>query len=238
MNSIPATARLAGIFYLLMSILAIIGYFYLPSTYYVAGDATATARKISENVLLYRLGNVNALLTDILFLFVVLTLYRLFRDVDRDQARIMVILVCVPGAAQIANLSYHMAPLTLLSGADYLRALPKSELDALAFADLRIANGVGQLLTVFWGLWLFPFGILTIKSGFFPKFLGILLFVSGFAYIVTFVTTVLFSGQFPVISRIMMPLYFGELAMVLWLPIMGARAPRGGAALARGLGAS
>ena len=233
MNSIPATARLAGVLYLLMSILAIVGYFYLPSTYYVAGDAAATARKIGENIQLYRFGVFNALVTDILFLFVVLTLHRLFKDVDRHQALIMVTLVCVPVAAQIANLAYRMAPLTLLGGADYLKALPRTELEALAFAQLRIASGGNQLLTVFWGLWLFPFGILTIKSGYFPKFLGILLFISGAAYVITFVATLLFPGQSAAVSRIMMPLYFGEVGMVLWLPIMGARAPQAEAQLAR-----
>ena len=233
MNSIPATARLAGVFYLLMSILAIIGYFYLPSTYYVAGDAAATARKISENLPLYRFGIFNALVTDILFLFVVLTLHRLFRDVDRHQALIMVILVCVPVAAQIANLAYRMAPLTLLGGADYLKALPQTELEVLAFAQLRVASTGGQLLTVFWGLWLFPFGILTIKSGYFPRFLGILLFISGAAYVVSFTVATLLPEQSAAVSRIMMPLYFGELGMVLWLPIMGARAPQAEVQLSR-----
>lgn len=225
MNSIPATARTAGIIYLAMSILAIIGYFYLPTLYYVAGDAAATARKISGNMPLYRLDLVNSLLTQILFIFVVLTLYRLFRDVDRNQARIMLALVCVPVAAQIGALAFRMAPLVLLSGADYLKPIPQAELEALAFANLRIDGSLNQYLTLFWGLWLFPFGILTIKSGFLPKFLGVLLFISGFAYVVTFVIDVL-PGQFPGISKILMPLYFGEFIVVLWLAIMGARAPR------------
>lgn len=52
-----------------------------------------------------------------------------------------------------------------------------------------------------------------------------LLFVSGVAYVVTSVTGVVFPDQLRAVGRVMFPLYFGELAMVLWLPIMGARVP-------------
>jgi hypothetical protein len=119
-----------------------------------------------------------------------------------------------------------MAPLLFLSGADYLSVFTKPQLDALAMASLRSGNNLGQLLLAIWGLWLFPFGMLTIKSGFFPRVLGILLMVAGFAYVVGCVTSIVFPASLAVVSKVMMPLYFGELPIVIWLLVMGAKEPR------------
>jgi hypothetical protein len=62
--------------------------------------------------------------------------------------------------------------------------------------------------------------------------LGALQLVSGGAYLVAFVVRLLSPEAFAAISRSLMPLYLGELGMVLWLFIMGARVPRTGAGAA------
>ena len=226
MNSIKATARYAGLLYVVMSILMVFGYMYVPAKFMVPGDAAATAVKITQGELLYRGSILIALIGQILFLFVVLALYQLFKDVDRAQARLMVVLVCVGVAAELVVIANRLAPLLLLSGAGYLSAFTRLQLEALAFGFLRLGGNLGQVLTVFWGLWLFPFGILTIKSGFFPRFLGYLLFASGIGYVVTGSTFVVLPAQLHVVSRFMSPLYFGEVAIVLWLAILGAKVPR------------
>jgi hypothetical protein len=69
-----------------------------------------------------------------------------------------------------------------LSGADFLSVFTKPQLEALAFGFLRLKNSGTLVALPFWGLWLFPFGILVIKSGFLPKVLGVLLIAAGFAY--------------------------------------------------------
>ena len=201
MSSIKTTARLAGLLYVVMSIIMVFSYMYLPAKFMVPGDAAATARKITDAALLYRFGILGDLVAQILFIFVVLTLYQLFKDVSRTHARVMVVLVCVGVAAEIVNLATHLAPLILLSGADYLSVFTKPELDALAMGSLRLGNSLGQMLLAIWGLWLFPFGALTIKSGFFPKLLGYLLMVAGFAYVVSCVTSIVFPASAPWFPR-------------------------------------
>jgi len=220
-----ATARFAGVLYLLFAILAVVGYMVIPGRFVVAGDAAATATRITEGVTLYRVGILAALAGHVLFIFLVLALYELFKDVDRNQARLMVVLVCVGATAEIVNLANRMAPLVLLSDVGPAPALTRPQLELLSLGFLRLGNSLAQLLTVFWGLWLFPFGMLTIRSGFFPKVLGVLLLISGVAYVVTCVVRLVFPAQFHVIAPIVSPLYLGEVVMVLWLPIMGARVP-------------
>jgi hypothetical protein len=230
MNDVNTTARRAGLLYLAMSILAMFSYLYVPAAFMVRGDAAATARRILEGELMYRVSVLTSLTTHLLFLFLVMALYRLFRDVDRAQARLMVVLVCVPVAAELVVVAGKLAPLVFLSDAEFLSVFSKPQLEALSLASLRLGGNLAQLMTVFWGLWLFPFGILTLRSGYFPKVLGILLFISGVGYIATGVAFLVLPEHLPLIRRILTPLYFGELGMVLWLPIMGARARRVAAA--------
>src|SRR5438045_1060687 len=98
---IKRSARTAGLLYLAMSVLAIFSFFYLGPRFSVAGDAAATARAIMSNEQLYRLRLLTDLLTQLLFIFVVVYLYRLFKDVDRHLATLMLVLVGVGIAAQL-----------------------------------------------------------------------------------------------------------------------------------------
>ena len=83
MNSTQATARFAGIVYLVFSLLATFGYFYVPGRLVDVGNAAETARRITQDALLYRLGILSSLLGHMLFIVLALSLYKLFRDVDR-----------------------------------------------------------------------------------------------------------------------------------------------------------
>ena len=225
MKSLKATARRAGVLYFLLMILGIYHEFFFPA-FMVPTDATATAGNITAAELTYRIGILTGFVSLIIFIFLVVSLYYLLRDVDKKQAMLMVLLVSVGIAISLANLLNEIAPLILLSGADYLSVFTKPQLDALALGFLKLHSSGGTVATAFWGLWLFPFGILVIKSGFFPRILGILLMVAGFAYLASSFTSIVLPAYRHVVSKIMMPLYFGEVPIILWLLIMGAKVPQ------------
>jgi len=65
---------------------------YIPSTLFVHGNATATAKNIADHELLFRLGIVSDLLSGTILIFLVLALYRLLKGVDQNHAVLMVIL--------------------------------------------------------------------------------------------------------------------------------------------------
>jgi hypothetical protein len=221
-NPTKALAHRAGALYFLFMLVAILGEFVLPSAM-VPGDAAATARSITAGEFAYRLGILTGFVTLVIFVFLVASLYRLLRDADKGHARLMVLLVTVGVAVALANLLNKFAPLVLLSGADYLSTFTKPQLDALALGFLRLHSSGAAVSTAFWGLWLFPFGILVIKSGFFPRILGVLLLVAGLAYLASSFTSIVLPEHRQVVSRVMMPLYFGELPIIFWLLIMGAK---------------
>src|SRR5436305_1230718 len=114
MNSAKRTARIAGLLYLLGGLPAPFSLLYLPSALIVPGDAAATATKVRASELLLRLGIVSDLYSAIIFIFVVLTLYRLLKGVDHHQAVLMVILWVVSVPVTFINALNRLAALILL----------------------------------------------------------------------------------------------------------------------------
>ena len=222
MNSIKATAHRAGALYFLFLIVGLVDMFGF-SHFLVPGEATATARNIIADEPTYRIGILTDFVTLLIFIFLVVSLYDLFKGVDQWQAMLMVLLVAVGVTIGLANLFNKLAPLILLSGGNYLSVFTKPQLDALALGLLNLNSNGNTIAGAFWGLWLFPFGVLVIKSGFFPRVLGILLLVAGFAYLTSSVTSIVLPAYSDVVSKATMPLGFGEFPIIFWLLIEGAK---------------
>jgi hypothetical protein len=75
---------------------------------------------------------------------------------------------------------------------------------------------------IFWGLWFIPFGLLVYKSRFLPRILGVWLIIACFGYLALSFTGLLFPDYEDQVSNIAQPLLLAELAIMLWLLIMGA----------------
>ena len=225
MNSVKATAHRAGALYLLLLIVGLVDMFGFPD-FLAPGDATATARNIIAAEPTYRLYILTDFFTLVLFIVVVVSLSKLLNAVDKWYAMLMVLLVTVGVTIGLVNLLNKIAPLILLSGGNYWSVFTKPQLDALALGFLSLNSHGNTVAAAFWGLWLFPFGILVVKSGFLPRVLGILLMVSGFAYLTRSVTAIGLPAYERFVSQATMPLGFGELPIIFWLLIKGARVPR------------
>jgi hypothetical protein len=225
MISVKATARRAGALYFLSLIVGLVSLYGFPR-FMVPGDATATARNIVASELTYCIGILTDFVALLLFMFVVVSLYNLLKDVNKWHAMLMVLLVSVGVAIGFANLINKIAPLILLSGADYLAVFTKPQLDALVLGFLSLNSKGNTVDAAFWGLWLFPFGILVIRSGFLPRVLGMLLIVAGFALVTSSVTSIVLPAYGRVVSQAMMPLALGEMPIIFWLLIMGAKVPQ------------
>jgi uncharacterized protein DUF4386 len=225
MSSGRNPGRVAGLFYLLL-LASPLRLIYIPSRLFVAGDATATANNIAAHETLFRLGILTDLFTGTMAIFVTLALYRLFKGVDQDLAVLMVIL----GSLMVTpiyflNVLNDAAALILARGADFLSAFDKPQRDALAMLFIKLHRHGVQANEIFWGLWLFPLGMLAYRSRFIPRFLGVWLIINGFAYLVLSLTGFLLPQYEAMVSNIAFPAQLGELAMILWLLVKGARPP-------------
>lgn len=222
MSSLQRQARVAGLLYLLMSAAAVFTYTTLPTWTLVGGDATAMANKIAAAGLSYRFGLVTELAGEVLFVCLVLALHRLFEGVDKRQSAWMVALVLVQVPMSFANLLLGMAPLVLSSGAAYWSAFDPRQLDALAQGCLDLRGyGIRATMT-FWGLWLLPFGLLVIRSGFVPRILGVLLVVGCAGYVAVSALSLLFPERADFLQRFL-GLALGEILITLWFLIKGVR---------------
>ncbi len=224
MHPTNKTARVAGALYVFLGLTAPLSLIYIPRTLIVPGNATATAHRILASESLFRMGIVSELVAATITIFLVMTLYRLLNGVNKMHASLMVILgalVSVP--ISFISVVNEIVALRLLHDADFLSVFSRPQLDALAMLFLSLHIKGLLVEEIFWGLWLFPFGLLVMRSGFLPRILGVLLIVNGFAYLATSLTGLLLPDYASVVNRFALIPETGELWIMLWLLIKGAK---------------
>jgi Domain of unknown function (DUF4386) len=222
MSSTKNPGRFAGLLYVLVSIPGAFALIYVPSKLIVGGNATATANNIAASETLFRLGIAGQLISQALFIFVALALYDLLKGVNQRHASLMLTLIVVSIPIAFLNELNAIAALVLVRGADFLSIFEKPQRDALAMLFVNLHSQGFDVVAIFWGLWLFPLGLLVYRSGFLPRILGVLLMVNCFTYLVNSFTSLLLPQYEHVVSLWMMPLQFGELLFMFWLLIKGA----------------
>lgn len=223
MNSLKKEARFAGFLYLLLAITAPFGLIYVPSTLIVRGDAAATADRIRASESLFRIGVACGLATSVLFIFVVLALFHLLKRVNARHALLMATLAIVSVPISLINALNNIAALVLVSRPDFLSAFEPSQLDSLAYLFLRLQGQGSIVASIFWGLWLYPFGVLVIRSGFIPRTLGFLLIAAGTAYLASSSTSLLLPQYKHLVDQVALVFEFGEVPIVFWLLIWGVK---------------
>lgn len=215
--SLNKTAKIAGFLYLGLAVFSIFSFMYVDSKLYVPGDAMATVSNIQSHELLFRLGFVSNLVGMIFFLFLVSALYKLLNSVDRDIARLMVIFVVTSVAIACLNILNQFVPILLLNGAGYLSAFNQAQLQAIVMLFLNIYNHGIFVAEIFWGLWLFPFGLLVFKSKFLPKTLGVLLMVGCFGYLLECFSVFIFPLDKVIINFGLTVSAIAEFSFIFWV---------------------
>src|ERR1700720_3485847 len=200
MNSTKKTAKVAGLLFLVNGVTGFFRIIYVPSRLMVSGNATATANNILSSERLFRLGIVSELVCAAEFVFLLWVLYRLLSSVNKTHALLMVILGLLQIPIMFVNVLNEIAALALLRGADFLSVFDQPQRQALAMQSLNLHGDGFVVAGIFWGLWLFPFGLLVFRSGFLPRILGVLLIAAGFAYLADSLTSLLLPSYEHVVS--------------------------------------
>jgi len=152
MNPKKKEAHMAGLLYLALAVTGVFSLLYVPSTLIVFGDAATPADNIRSSELLFRAGILSGLVSSVIFVFLALALYRLFKEINRRQAMLMVILVAISVAISFANTINQLGALIALSRADFLSVFDQSELDSLAYLFVRLNSWGIQIIQIFCGL--------------------------------------------------------------------------------------
>jgi hypothetical protein len=218
--------RVAGFWYLLLVIIGPLRLVYIPNKLFVSGNASATANNIAAHEWLFRFGMVADLIGAVILILLVMAFYRLFKGVDQNLAVLVVILGGVmPALIYFVSVASDAGALMFVRGADFLSVFDKPQRDALAMVFLRLRDYQTTAAEVLWGVWLFPLGTLVYRSRFLPRFLGVWLIINGFAYVTLSFTGLLVPQYQNRVFAMSQPAMFGEVALMLWLVIKGAKPP-------------
>jgi len=221
MHPTAKAARIAGAVYLSMVLTAPFSLIYVPTKLIVRGNAAATADNILTHEAMFRLSILGELVGMVIFICLAIGLYRLLSTVNKTWALLMVAFVLVSAAVGYLNALNNIAAVILFRGGEFLSVLDKSQRDALAMLFLRLHSQGEFINEIFWGVWLFPFGLLVFRSGFLPRFLGVWLMLDCFAWIALSVIALFFPDYYEAAFKWLQPAFFAELVIGLWLLIRG-----------------
>lgn len=219
-SNTKAAGRRAGLAYLVIILFSAPGYMIL--TKLLAGDSHAVLAHLATSQTLFTLALVSSVIGFLAWTVLAILLYRLMSSAGRISALLMVIFSV---AGTVMNL-IALAPLLPL-----LR-LASSGMDAGTLAPIvQSYNRLLLLAQVFSGLWLFPFGLLVLRSRIAPRLPGFCLIIGGFSYLLTFATA--FDPGLHHIRAYrtigtttgILGVIGGEFGICLWLLIKGARQP-------------
>ena len=206
------SVRFAGILYLSLVPLGIFGIIYVPSSLIVTDNIRATISNIIENETLFRWSIISALVVQLVNIILVLLLFKVFKPINKAMAVLMVIFSLLAVPVVFLNEINNLAVLQLLD--------QSSESQQLISVFLNLHQQGIIIAQVFWGLWLFPLGYLVFKSGYMPKFIGVLLIIGCIGYVVDSFTLILLPQFRITFSEFT---FLGEVIFPLWLLIKGIK---------------
>ena len=225
MHPLKKTARIAGAIYASMVFTGPFSLIYVPNKLIVKGDAAATAANVVAHETMFRLAILADLFGQVIFICLAIALYKLLSGVNKIWAALMVAFVLVSATVGFFNTLNDIAALILFRGADFLAVFDKPQRDALGMLFVRLYSQGIFIDEIFWGLWLFPFGLLVFRSGFLPRFIGVWLMINCFGYVALSIIALFFPNYYGPAFTWGQPVLFGELAIMLWLLIKGAKVP-------------
>ena len=219
-------ARIAGVLYVMIIVLAVFAPFAVAPSGLMRGDVVATAGKILASKSLYSLGGAAELIVNACDIGVALIFYELLKPVSRELSLFAVFFRLVFAAIASANVLNHFAPLLLMSGADYLTAFNPDQLRALAVTFIRLHTIGFDIALVFFGFHCVAVGYLFFRSTFFPRILGALLAIAGFGYLINSFASFVSPAFAAHLFHYTLVLGVGEILLPLWLLVIGVNAQR------------
>ena len=189
----------------------------------VLEDAAKTAGLLINAWGLLNISVIDDVVSAVLFLLAAWALYVLLKPVNKNLALLFLLLNAAGVALQCSSLLNLYAPVLIQRNADIQRAFLPEQLDALNLLFFNLHKSGFTMAQIFYGIWLFPLGLLVYRSGFLPKWLGVLLIADCFGVLITFFQFFLL----PDLGMISYPGYavglIAEFSLSLWLIIKGVK---------------
>lgn len=212
------TARITGVWYLIMAISGILGFMVFHSQIFVSGNPEQTLTNLVE---LESTARIRLLLEFAIVISQALTaiwFYKLFKDKYEWEAWTLGIWGMVNAIAIMIS-AISIASALGVANSDTGALEDKVLLIQVLQSIISNAWGIGGL---FFGLWLFPMGFMVIKSKRMPVWLGRVIVLGGIGYLIS--TVIRYAGiDFGFNRFLTLPATIGEFWMIGYLLIFGIR---------------
>ncbi|MBQ4802169.1 DUF4386 domain-containing protein [Aquimarina sp. MMG015] len=212
------TARITGLWYLMMAITGILGFMVFHSQIFMSGNPEQTLTNLVE---LESTARIRLLLEFAIVISQALTavwFFKLFKDNYEWEAWTLGIWGMV-NALTIMISAISIASAIGIANSDISAMEDQVLLIQLLQHIISNAWGIGGL---FFGLWLLPMGYIVVKSKRLPIWLGRVLILGGIGYLVS--TIIRYAGiDFSLNRFLTIPATIGEFWMIGYLLIFGIR---------------
>ena len=218
--------RIPGVLYLLNALTGAFSIFFVTHKFFVSGNSSATLERITTAEALYRVGVASDLLSQVLFVVLGFTLYRVFAKAQPGPARLLLVFILASLPLAGASLVLQAAPLVSLHAVPQHFGLSSEQAAQSVQAALSLRSMGIALTSIFWGLWLLPFGVAVLKSGYMPPVIGYLLLAAGVAYTGAALLYIVLPQFRSIVGLASLAVAaVGEVSAITWLLIKGV--PRG-----------
>lgn len=218
------SARVAGLLYVLIAMTGPFAIMIMPTTVFVFGDAAANAASMVEHSGLLRLGILADMAIIVMEIFITAIFYALFKGFSGTWSAVAAFSRFGMIVVMLLNLINYLMPLHILSGAAYLNGFSVEQLQVLALMFVEMHEVGVYAWQVFFGAHLVALGWMIMKSGYFPRIIGLAAFVGSFGYSLQAVEKFVVPGNEPlmlVVNGLLIVVAFGEVALGLWMLIRG-----------------
>jgi len=238
-NSPQRYARTGGALYLAIIVLGAFAEGFVANKLLVPGDAAATAHNILAAPGLWRLSVAGDLIVVLCAVPLLWIEYLLLRPVSKPLVLLAVLFNLVSLAVEAISKVFLLVVMPTLGGADFPRAFEPQQLQILANFALRSHGIAFNIALIFFGFTCLVNGYLIFKSGYLPKFVGILMQIAGLSYL-TACFAELFAPAFAdlITPAILLPPFIGESSFCLWLLVKGVNVAKWKARTSLGQGIS
>lgn len=218
-----ADARSAGLLFLALVITGASSLLVIRPLIFDSGDPAATTSALIEMELVARAGIALELATATTQALCALWFFRVFRTVDSFLAGAIAAFGMVNAVAILASAAMLATALDLALAGPGLGAVP-----AASQTMYLISENLWMAGNVFFGLWLIPMGLASLRSGWTPRILPVLLIVGGALYTANAFVPAL-APALPDAAGVALtvPATIAEFWMVGWLLWRGVRRMRG-----------
>lgn len=217
-------AKLAGLLYLVVVISGIFSLAYVPKLIINWDSPEQTVNQLMAHEMMFRFSLLAGIICYVAFAFLPWILFNFLSPVHKMAAQLMVGLAMVSIPMSFVNIINKYCILDLIHSFK-AAAIESVEMQQRTMQYFQQYNNGILVTTIFWGLWLLPFGYLVYASQFLPKLLGVLLMLGCMGYLVNFTGNTIYPdyGESYVSTFFALFPTVGELSICFWLLLIGIK---------------